>query len=220
MEASIPHTIHHNTFWLSSERCIFWEEKKALIIADLHLGKTGHFRKAGIAVPQAVFKEDLHRLFALIQHYRPEQLIVVGDMFHSKANKEIDFFFRWRADLSYLQIHLIKGNHDILQEDWYEKACIKITTQQSVIDKFCFVHDINEIKPEELQESYFFSGHIHPGINVKSRSRQSLSFPCYYFSQQYAVLPAFSKFTGFVTIKPKRSDTIYAIVNQSLVQLQ
>ena len=30
---------------------MFWEEEKALIVSDLHFGKTGHFRKSGIAVP-------------------------------------------------------------------------------------------------------------------------------------------------------------------------
>jgi len=214
MQASIPHIIYNNTFWLSPERCVLWEEQKALIIADLHFGKTGHFRKSGIAVPQSVFKEDLHRLFALIQHFKPEQLIIVGDMFHSHANKEMDFFIRWRNDTSALNIHLIKGNHDILQDDWYKEACIKVTSNKSQVDKFCFVHDMNEAKVEHPELSYFFSGHIHPGICVKSGSRQTLSFPCYYFNEQYAILPAFSKFTGFVTIKPKQHDTVYAIVNQ------
>ncbi len=220
MNVCIPHVIHDNTFWLSAERCMYWEEKKALIIADLHLGKTGHFRKWGIAVPQTVFKEDLHRLFALIEHFKPEQLLIIGDMFHSEANREMDFFMRWRNDLSTLAIHLIKGNHDILHDGWYEKACIKITKEHSTVDTFCFVHDINQVHNKQQEQTYFFSGHIHPGVNIKSSSRQSLSFPCYYFNQHYAILPAFSRFTGFVTIKPKHPDVVYAVVNESLVRLQ
>ena len=62
--------------WLSPERTIFWEDEKALILSDSHFGRTGHFRKSGIGVPQSVYKEDLHKLFALIQHYKPEQLII------------------------------------------------------------------------------------------------------------------------------------------------
>jgi metallophosphoesterase superfamily enzyme len=55
-----PHRFYlkQQTLWLSPERCLFWEEDKSLIISDIHLGKSGHFRKAGIGIPQAVFKED------------------------------------------------------------------------------------------------------------------------------------------------------------------
>src|SRR5690349_23713037 len=114
VKSFVHHIIYKNTFWLSLQRCVYWEEQNALIVSDLHFGKTGHFRKSGIAVPQAVYKEDLHRLVHLIQYFQPKQLIVVGDLFHSHQNKELELFQRWREDLSGLPIHLVKGNHDIL----------------------------------------------------------------------------------------------------------
>src|SRR5438132_11874266 len=98
MSAFVKHTVLQNSFLLSAERCIFWEEEKALILSDLHFGKTGHFRKSGIAVPQSIFKEDLQRLISQIQHYKPEQLLVVGDMFHSSAHKELEYLLKWRND--------------------------------------------------------------------------------------------------------------------------
>src|ERR1043166_9426044 len=100
MHAPLKHIIHNNTFWLSPERVLFWEEEKALIVSDLHFGKTGHFRKSGIGVPQLVFKEDLQRLLFQIQFFRAQQLIVVGDLFHSIAYKELELFSRWRNDFS------------------------------------------------------------------------------------------------------------------------
>lgn len=124
----IKHTILNNSFLLSAGRCIFWEEEKALILSDLHFGKTGHFRKNGIAVPQAIFKEDIQRLVAQIQFFKPVQLIIVGDLFHSHANKEMNLFVKWRNDFAQLSIKLIIGNHDILPAEWYSEAnitCIK-----------------------------------------------------------------------------------------------
>ena len=50
---------HQQTLWLSPAKCIFWEEQKILILSDLHLGKSGHFRKSGVAIPQNIFKKDL-----------------------------------------------------------------------------------------------------------------------------------------------------------------
>ena len=92
MQQLIPQKILNNTFLLSTDRCIFWEEEKILILSDLHLGKTGHFRKEGIAVPQAVLKEDLQRFVTLSQNFKPNKIFIIGDMFHSHANKELDFF--------------------------------------------------------------------------------------------------------------------------------
>src|SRR5882762_7169930 len=99
--------------WLSPDRVIFWEEEKALIVSDLHFGKTGHFRKSGIAIPPSVYKDDLQRLVVQIQYFQPRELIIVGDMFHSHANKELELFLKWRSDLSGIHIRLIRGNHDI-----------------------------------------------------------------------------------------------------------
>ena len=92
MKPPIAHKISGQTFWLHAQRAIFWEEQKALILSDLHFGKTGHFRKAGIPVPQQVYKEDLQRLVELIQYFNPTQIIAVGDLFHSHANLELELF--------------------------------------------------------------------------------------------------------------------------------
>src|SRR4051794_20131529 len=113
MAAPYKFALNKQTLWLSSERCVFWEDQKALIVSDLHFGKSGHFRKSGIGVPQNVYKEDLQRLFTLIQFFNAEKLLIVGDMFHSHANKEVDLFTKWRNDLPGLSVQLIKGNHDI-----------------------------------------------------------------------------------------------------------
>jgi metallophosphoesterase superfamily enzyme len=70
------------------------------------------------------------------------------------------------------------------------------------------------------ESSYFFSGHIHPGIRINGSGRQSLCFPCFYFGKKYAVLPAFSRFTGVAMIYPEAGEQVFAIVNQQLIQLQ
>lgn len=208
-------------FWLSPERVIFWEDEKALILSDSHFGKTGHFRKSGVPVPQHLFLEDLQRLFALIQFYKPEQLIVVGDFFHSKANKELLLFQKWRNDVTQLEIRLVKGNHDILQASWYQQTGINLHAGEPLrINSLGFIHDCAEIeKFPQHDDAYFMTGHIHPGIYLKGMSRQSLRFPCFYFSQQFAVLPAYSKFSGLALIEKRKHDKVFAIVNNELMEV-
>src|ERR1044071_4937447 len=98
MQNPLRHIIYNNTFWISPDRCLYWEDQNALIVADLHLGKTGHFRGAGIAVPQGVYKHDLQRLIAQLLFFKADRVIIVGDFTHSVANKELELFKRWRAD--------------------------------------------------------------------------------------------------------------------------
>jgi DNA ligase-associated metallophosphoesterase len=213
-------TIKEQDLCLSSDRCIYWEQEKALVVSDLHIGKTGHFRKAGIAVPQSVFKEDLQRLIALVQYFKPQKLIVVGDMFHSTANKELQLFSKWRDDFEGLDIKLVKGNHDILPKNWYAESRIELFDSTLKIAGFCFQHDPGECgKDGDSADHYVFSGHIHPGITIHGAGKQSLKFPCFYFTEAYCILPAFSRFTGTVNIRPKEDEIAFAIVNNTILQI-
>ena len=213
----IKHTILNNSFLLSAGRCIFWEEEKALILSDLHFGKTGHFRKNGIAVPQTIFKEDMQRLTAQVQYFKAEQLIIVGDLFHSHANKEMELFVRWRNDFAQLNIKLVIGNHDILPAHWYGKANITCTNNQLQTGPFIFTHDKAECN--SVDDCYIFSGHIHPAIALFGTAKQSLKFPCFYFTKTYAVLPAFGRFTGVHTIKPAKGDIVFALAENKIMRL-
>ena len=215
MQAPLPHKIFDQTFWLSAQRCAYWEEQGALIVSDLHFGKTGHFRKAGIAVPQNVFKEDLQRLVALVNFFKPAQIIAVGDLFHSRANLELDWFKRWRDGFPDLRFHLVKGNHDILKGDWYKSAGLTVWEAQLQIGSFYFNHE-NCITTEGV---FSFCGHLHPGVTIHGVGKQSLRFPCFYFTHNQCILPAFSRFTGMAAINKHEASSVYAIVDTALIKL-
>jgi len=220
MQNPVPHIIHNQTFWVSPERCLFWEEENTLIVSDLHLGKTGHFRKAGIAVPQSIYKADLQRLIAQLYLFKVDRLIIVGDLTHSTANKELDLFLKWRRDFSLLHVELIKGNHDILDNNWYDIAQINVHSWKMVTPQFVFLHDLkaqNKLTGEE-QKLYAFTGHLHPGIGIRGKGKQSLTFPCFYFAKAFCVLPAFSRFTGTYLVNPEEEETAFAIVEDNIVR--
>lgn len=216
MQPAFPYRIKDQQLWLSADRSIFWEEERSLIVSDLHFGKTGHFRKSGIGVPQSVYREDLQRLLGQIQYFQPRQMLVVGDLFHSHENKEMELFQKWRDDFPDLCIRLIKGNHDILHASWYQAAGIDVSHEHLRIREFLFIHDIAAC-PQAGPDStpvphYSFSGHIHPGITINGAGKQSLRFPCFYFGADYAVLPAFSRFTGTASMERKPDSAIFAII--------
>ena len=212
--------IKGQSLWISPERSIYWETEQALIVSDLHFGKTGHFRKSGIAVPQSVYKEDLQRLISHIRYFNAGKVIIVGDLFHSHENKELDLFLKWRNDFGEVQLLLVKGNHDILRSSWYEKAGITVHKPTLNIGGFCFQHDPGECaEVDGMPADYLFSGHIHPGVSISGMGKQTLRFPCFYFSTDYCILPAFSKFTGSVAMEKGNGEIIYAIVNNTLIRI-
>ena len=133
-------------------------------------------------------------------------------------NKEHDLFLKWRKDIGNVEIHLIKGNHDILKNEWYKNAAIEIHKKQLSIRNFSFTHDINEC--EAKKEDYCFSGHIHPSVVMRGIAKQTISLPCFYFAKNYAVLPAFGKFTGTFPIKPTAEESVFALVENKVMKLQ
>ena len=218
MQPFLSHLILNEHFLVSSQRTVFWEEEKTLILSDLHLGKSGHFRKSGIAIPQNIYKEDLFRLLNEIHLFSAKKIIIVGDLFHSSFNKELELFLKWRKDIGNVEIHLIKGNHDILKNDWYKNASIELHKKHLSIRNFSFTHDINECQAKP--DDYCFSGHIHPAVLMRGIAKQSVNLPCFYFTRKYAVLPAFGKFTGTFPVKPFVGESVFALVENKVMKLQ
>ena len=198
---------------LDKERAIYWPAKRMLIISDIHIGKSAHFRRSGIPVPSTIGQNDLSRITKLTGLYNADILVITGDMFHNKMNSDVEDFRAWRVQQLNLKIHLIKGNHDDLKATDYAGLEIEIHQKELLVYPFRFIHD----KPETTDEYFNITGHIHPGITVYGKARQRLRLPCFYFSNTCAVLPAFSAFTGLSNIQPKEGDSFYAITPTKVV---
>ena len=200
---------------LDKERAIYLPNEKLLAISDLHLGKAAHFRKAGLAIPNTVSQSDIIRLENLLQKYLPTTLLINGDMFHSDYNTEIDEFANWKANFREIDFILVKGNHDRQKEDVYRNLTIEVYEPSYQTDQFCFIHDIAHCN----SNLYTISGHIHPGISIYNKAKQRLKFPCFYFAENFAILPAFSTFTGLQLVKPKTNDQVFAITPSKVLQV-
>ena len=209
-------TIKDEELILAKERAIFLPRQKILAISDLHLGKAAHFRKAGLQIPSTLAQSDLNRLSDLLDQYQPQTLLINGDMFHHDLNTDIDDFERWKEQYSNLRFVLMKGNHDKLDEKHYQKLGIEVHEPSYCTTNFCFIHDAIKCDEKEL---YPISGHIHPGIAIFGGAKQSLKFPCFYFGKAYAIMPAFSAFTGLSLVKPKANEQVYAITPNKVVKV-
>lgn len=211
-------TIHNEELWLLPEKGIFWPREKTLILSDLHLGKSGHFRKSGIAAPAQINSAVLRDFESIILKYKPKEILILGDLFHSSANKEWFEFEDWRRRFNHITFVLITGNHDLLEDTFYEEADI-LWHKKFSKRSFCFVHNKDALQsfPEGR---VVISGHVHPGVVIKGKGRQSVRLPCFYISENSITLPAFGLFTGLYAVRPDDVKQIYAIADEEILKVK
>jgi DNA ligase-associated metallophosphoesterase len=210
------HTIGNSSFRLLTQKAMYWQEEHALILSDVHIGKTQHFRKSGVPIPSSAAYSELDKLNRLLTDIKADKLIIVGDLFHSKHNVEIDVFEVWRVQYPNIAFHLIKGNHDILPLQRYHEIGVEVHTSQFTIGDIIFAHELPQVTE---QDKYYITGHIHPGVKIRGAGKQHLRLPCFYFSNTFAILPSFGKFTGLAEVKILPGDEVYVITEKEVIKL-
>jgi len=212
-EGAIDIRLKGEVLMLLPQKAIFWKSESLLLIADVHLGKAGHFRKNGLAVPGNLHHGDLQKLELLISSCRPKTILFLGDLFHSEVNAEWYVFADWVKKFDKIDFTLIVGNHDILPEKSYQDLNFHLTARLA-IGPFSFTHE-----PTPESDHYNFAGHIHPGIRLRGAAKQGMVLPCFYFKQDHAILPAFGRFTGLFMMKKWQKDRVFAISEESVISL-
>jgi len=206
----------HQRLWLLPQKAIYWQKYRTLLVADLHIGKSGHFRKSGIAVPGQVNKSNLAVLSHLVEETSTDHLVILGDLFHSDINKEWQQFIEWRKKYRELEVSLVIGNHDILERDNYHSGLINLFKKMT-IGPYLLVHDLQEIPDLNATDRYVLSGHIHPAVKLRGKGRQIMKLPCFYFGNAYGILPAFGQFTGTKIITPTYDDDVFMIADSQII---
>lgn len=200
-------------FGLCPQKAVFWKSQKTLLLSDLHLGKINHFRKAGIPVPSKANDHNLEIFIDLINLCKPSRIICLGDLFHSHYNTEWEVFGEVVKHFSPITFDLVLGNHDIMGRHQYIRKGI-VVHDTLRMGKFLLTHHPLDCVPDD---TYNIAGHIHPGVSLKGKGRQSLTLPCFYFGLKQAYLPAFGKFTGLARITPTKADKVYIVAENKVM---
>lgn len=207
--------IHQHTFTLTNQRALFWESEKTLVLSDLHIGKTAHFRKAGIPIPSTILERDLERLQQLIDQFNVKTVLTVGDLFHAGNNTDIESFQTFIKLNAPITFELIKGNHDRLKNSFYENMGIIVYKTHKDVGRFRFVHDEKHCD----EDVFCISGHTHPGVTIRGKGKIAIKLPCFEVSDHRLILPAFSEFTGLNTKRTVASAVCYGFTDKSLFEL-
>ena len=212
---ALPLECQGESLVLLSDGAVWWEAKQTLWLSDLHLGKAAHFRKHGVPIGSEPTLETLHRLRERIKAFQPSRILLLGDLFHSDINREWEPFAGLCAEYQGLEWVLVQGNHDMIPDALLRESGIE---QVDRLDDgpFTFTH-----APEDLAADFGFHvcGHIHPGIRLKGAGRQGLRLRCFHFAAHQAVMPAFGAFTGMHAIAPNRSDRVFVLAEDSVMEV-
>lgn len=196
------------SLWLLPRRGAWWPARRALIVADVHLGKCQAYRAHGVPIPLGVLEADLTCLAAMVAETGAERLIVVGDLIHAGAGlspQVIDRVATWRAALP-AQVELIPGNHDGNPARLPSSWGIEVREPGALEGPFALHHE-----PAIDARGYVLCGHIHPAARIGP-----LRLPCFWLGERTGVLPAFSVFTGSALVRPAPEDRVY-VVAENLV---
>lgn len=203
------------TLTLYAERAAFWQEERALLIADPHWGKAATFRAGGIPVPGGTTTEAIKRLESLITETKPSKVIFLGDLLHARPGRSKEMFAAlesWRGRHKGLDVILVRGNHDRRAGDPPPELCFNCVDAPLRIPPFAFAHH-----PATDPNAYVIAGHVHPAVRIHGPARQHERLQCFVFHKDYAILPAFGDFTGNAEIESEEGTSIYAIASDEII---
>ena len=183
---------------LRPERAVWDPQQRLLLLADLHLGKAETFQTHGIPLPSDGDLGNLNRLLGLASELRPHQVIVLGDLIHSRSGLTAELREKLAAlpELLGCPLVLIGGNHD--RGSWITG----LEAQPSLASGNWWLSHEPETPPNPAWLN--LCGHIHP-VAVLGQGPDRLRLPCYALDarRQRLLLPAFGDLTGGHPVPPE-----------------
>jgi hypothetical protein len=182
---------------LDLDGALYWAEERLLVAADLHLEKgTSYASSAGRLLPPYDSAQTVARLERLVDTYRPQRIVALGDSFHdrrgaARLDGNIAARIRKLSDgVDWIWIH---GNHDPQPpKQLGGRGAVEIA-----IGPLVFRHDAHDERSGEGGEVI---GHYHPVASVSTRGR-SFRRRCFAIGRDRLLLPAFGAYAGGLNVR-------------------
>ena len=188
----VPLSFAGRNFLALSEGALFWPERRALLVADLHFEKASWFAAGGQMLPPYDSLATLARIEALAGRTGAVELWCLGDSFHDAegcerlADDTRGLLRRLTTDTRWTWI---AGNHDIGARRLADHCGGRVLGEAEV-DGLLLRHEANpgETRPE-------LSGHYHPKLRLTLKGRH-VARRCFVATATKLILPAFGALTG------------------------
>jgi DNA ligase-associated metallophosphoesterase len=185
----VPFSFGGHALLALPQGALFWPERRALLVADLHFEKASWFALRGQMLPPYDSIATLADLTALVAATGANEIWCLGDSFHDSDGCERlpqQAQDRLRALTDATRWTWITGNHDRM----ILNRCGGEVVDEAVVDGLVLRHEANpaELRPE-------LSGHFHPKLRVRVRGKQ-VARRCFVATATKLILPAFGSLTG------------------------
>ena len=176
-------------FQVAGDAALYWPEKRALLVADLHLEKASAYATGGQMLPPYDSLSTLEELARLTEAHGAQAIFCLGDNFHDDDGER-----RLGGEAAGLLRHLtqmfawtwITGNHDRnLAARWGGDAVREIATAGIILR--------HEADPVDRTPE--ISGHFHPKYRAVMR-KHMVSRRCFVQTGSKIIMPAFGALTG------------------------
>jgi putative SbcD/Mre11-related phosphoesterase len=144
------------------------QKTKTLLIADPHIGWEMELQQKGIHVPSQTIKL-LNKLTTLIVKYKPDKLVILGDVKYTVIRAEFgewhdipDFFSKLLTYVS--DIAIVRGNHDANLEPLLPENVKIYPATGAIIGDVGVFHGHKWPSPELLKCKTLVMGHLHPVV--------------------------------------------------------
>ena len=197
---------------------LWWDEKKTLIVSDLHLEKGSSYARSGQLLPPYDTSATLGLLQDLITSYRPECVISLGDSFHdgqaAQRLSEPDHA-RLRRLIAATDWVWVEGNHDPdppAELGGRSAACLEM-------GRLVFRHEPTAMAGE-------VAGHLHPCARIAGRMR-TLRRRCFISDGHRLIMPAFGAYTGGLNVMnpayarcfPDGGQMVFAMTDSAIIPI-
>lgn len=171
---------------------LFWERRRALLFADLHLEKASFYARGGQMLPPYDSDATLRELADLVARTGAGEIWCLGDSFHDAegcerlADETRDLLRGLTASTRWTWI---AGNHDVGAVRLADHCGGRVLGEAEV-DGLLLRHeaDAREQRPE-------LSGHYHPKLRLTLKGRH-VARRCFVATATKLILPAFGALTG------------------------
>ncbi|MGX1020195.1 DNA ligase-associated metallophosphoesterase [Pseudomonas sp. Y3 TE3536] len=195
------------TLWLLPDKALYWPARRALLVADVHIGKAASYRALHQPVPRGTTEATLARLDQLLTSHECQMLIILGDFLHARtarAPATLAKLQTWRERHAGLRIVLVRGNHDRHAGDPPPALGIEVVEEPWLLAPFALQHE-----PVAHPQHPVLAGHVHPVFVLQGRARQRLRLPCFLMGDAISLLPAFGEFTGGWRVHPDAENRVF-----------
>jgi len=195
---------------LDARRAVWLPRSRCLAVGDLHLGEAWARRARGQLVPLSGGDSAVARLKSLLEDYRPERLVLLGDIVH--AALPLEGIRSAVTDLASLEregltLDLCLGNHDRHLPRQLERWGLrwKTVSQIALPEAVLFHGDVPVAPPGPHDaamsaERWRIQGHLHPALFLDDGVASRVKVPCFLVGPGRLVLPAFSEMAAGVAV--------------------